>query len=52
MVVCDQMLPTGNLSKEDGIFCFEHNDKLKHAAYMPLERIEDADAINVGHFLG
>jgi hypothetical protein len=22
---------------------------LKHAAYMPLERIEDADAINVGH---
>ncbi len=35
--------------QEDGIFCFEHNDKLKHAAYMPLERIEDADAINVGH---
>jgi hypothetical protein len=52
------MLPTGNLSnndnfvftvQEDGIFCFEHNDKVKYAAYMPLEKIDDTDVINVGH---
>ena len=35
--------------QEDGIFCFEHNDKVKYAAYMPLEKIDDTDVINVGH---
>jgi hypothetical protein len=25
------------------------HDKVKHAAYMPLEKIDDTDVINVGH---
>ncbi len=35
--------------QENGIFCFKHNDKVKYAAYMPLEKIDDASKINVGH---
>ncbi|SFV88976.1 Type IV secretory pathway, VirB4 components [hydrothermal vent metagenome] len=35
--------------QENGIFCFKHDDKVKYATYMPLEKIDDTSRINVGH---
>lgn len=35
--------------QENGIFCFEHDEKVKYATYMPLEKIDDANKINIGH---
>jgi conjugative transfer ATPase len=34
--------------QDDGVFQFK-DDNVKHCTYMPLERINDTDRINVGH---